>query len=153
MALLGAGDLKLAVLHNYDGEVNQRLVDLVRDKMISKRAVLNTAQFRDLHSPGVAARPGDLEDLFPPGVYIEYFNKVYAKALQGGIDRTTMPVGDRVVDRIERYLVLNNITLRPGGGFNHYLVASELATNPPPEFDEDTLKRFEAMFKAINELY
>lgn len=153
VALLGAGDLKLAVLHDYNGEANQRLIDLVRDKMISNKAVLNTAQFRDLHSPGVAARPGDLEDLFPPGVYIEYFNKVYSKALQGGIDRSTMPVGDRVVDRIERFLILNDISLRPGGGFNHYLVASELATNPPREFDEDTLKRFEAMFKAINELY
>jgi predicted ATPase len=152
-ALLGTSDLKLAVLHDYDGLPDQRLSDLVREKMISKRAILNAAQFRDLHSPGVAVRPGDLEDLFPPGLYLQCFNNVYAKKLQGAIDRSLLPVGDRVVQRIERYLEANRIALRPSGGFNHYLVAAELARNPPAEFDADTLKRFEGLFKAINELY
>ena len=81
------------------------------------------------------------------------FNKVYAKVLHGGIDRTTMPIGDRVIDRIERYLESNNIRLRASGGFNQYLVASEIVSNPPTELDDDTLRRFESMFKAINALY
>ena len=154
VALVGADELKVAVLHDDRGEPDERLLDLVREKLISQKGILNTAQFRDLHSLGVAARPGDLEDLLPPGTYVEYFNKVYAKQIGGvGIDRSKMPIGDRIVDRIERHLEGQKITLRPGGGFNDYLVAAELASNPPSELDADTIKRFDALFKAINELY
>ena len=46
VALLGANGLKLAVLHDFRGAPEQRLVDLVKDKMISPKALLNASQFR-----------------------------------------------------------------------------------------------------------
>ena len=154
VSLLGVNDLKIAVLHDYEGKEDQRLMSLVRDKLISQKAVLNAAQFRDLHHRGVAARPGDLEDLLAPAVYVDYFNKAYSKVLNGdAIDRTKMLPGDRVIERIERYLESKSISLRPEGGFNPYLVAAQFASSPPSDLDADTLKRFEAMFKAINDLF
>jgi hypothetical protein len=60
-----------------------------------------------------------------------------------------LPEGDRIVDRLERYLVGNGLQLRPSGGFNHYTVASHFASSQP-KLDPDTLTRFEALFKAIN---
>ncbi len=108
IALLGANQLKLAVLHDYRGTPEQKLLDLVRQKT---------------QLAGVKIKEVDL------------------------------PPGDRIVDRIERYLVTYGIKLRPSGGFNHYLAASAFARNPPTTLDADTLARFEALFKAVNALF
>lgn len=43
--------------------------------------------------------------------------------------------------------------VRPSGGFNHYLVASELASNPPATVGADVIARFEALFTAVNNLF
>jgi hypothetical protein len=45
------------------------------------------------------------------------------------------------------------VSLRPGGGFSQYLIASEFARNPPSELDPDTQKRLDALFTAINAVY
>ena len=154
VALLGANKVKLAVLHDYTGTPDQRLTALVRDKLIGQKFVFSAAQFRDLHNPGIAARPGDLEDLLPPDLYVQCFNRVYARQLGSeGIDRTKMPPGDRIVERIERYLEWKRVSVRPGGGFSQYLIASEFARNPPAELDVDTQKRLDALFSAINAVY
>jgi hypothetical protein len=154
VALLGANKVKLAVLHDYTGTPDQRLAGLVRDKLIGQKFVFSAAQFRDLHNPGIAARPGDLEDLLPPDVYVQCFNRAYASQLGGeGIDRAKMPAGDRIVERIDRYLEWKRVSLRPGGGFSQYLIASEFARNPPSELDHDTQKRLDALFTAINAVY
>jgi hypothetical protein len=146
--------VKLAVLHDYTGTPDQRLTALVRDKLIGQKFVFSAAQFRDLHNPGIAARPGDLEDLLPPDLYVQCFNRVYARQLGSeGIDRTKMPPGDRIVERIERYLEWKRVSLRPAGGFSQYLIASEFARNPPAELDVDTQKRLDALFSAINAVY
>jgi len=62
-------------------------------------------------------------------------------------------VSGRIVERIERHLQEKGIVIRPSGGFNHYTVASNFASHPPAKLDADTLKRFEAMFVAVNALY
>jgi hypothetical protein len=70
----------------------------------------------------------------------------------GGVAITDkdLPKGYRIVERLERYLATNKISLRPSGGFNHYLVASTLARTPPKKLDPDTLARFRALFAAVN---
>jgi hypothetical protein len=45
VALLGANGLKLAVLHDYRGAPEQKLMDLVKQKMIAPKAVLNASHF------------------------------------------------------------------------------------------------------------
>lgn len=154
VALLGASGLKLAVLHDYRGAPDQKLMDLVREKMISAKAVLNASQFRDTTRLGVSGPPTDTEDLFTTAFYLDCFNKAFAQVLKGAlVTEAELPPGDRVTDRIERYLAAKQLQLRPSGGFNHYTVASYFASNPPSSLDAVALARFEALFSAVNALY
>lgn len=153
VALLGANGLKLAVFHDYRGAPEQRLVDLVKDKLISDKAILTASHYRDVSKLGIAGPPADTEDLLSTDEYLEYFNQAFAKALpKGEIKQASLPKGDRIVDRIERHLASKGIQMRPSGGFNHYLVALELSRNPPTTFESNTLTRFEALFKKVNQL-
>ena len=152
VALLGANKLKLVVLHDYRGAPEQKLMDLVRERMISNKAVLNPSQFRDPAHFGKNGPPADLEDLFPIATYLEYFNATFAKSLPKPVDNASLPPGDRIIDRLNRYLEANGIKLRPSGGFNHYLVALEFASKPPAALDDATLGKFEELFRTVNAL-
>jgi hypothetical protein len=153
VALLGANGLKLAVLHDYRGMPDQKLKDLVKRKIISPKAIFNASQFRDLTNIGIDGQATDTEDLFAPDLYLDYFNKAFTKPLNGSIITKKLPSGDRITDRIERHLKTEGTQVRQSDGFNHYTVASYFASNPPATLDEDTLKRFEAMFVAINDSF
>lgn len=154
VALLGANGLKLAVLHDYRGAPEQRLMDLVKQKMISPKALLNASQFRDLKNIGNSRQPTDTEDLFESAFYLEHFNGAFAKPLSGtAIREADLPPGDRIIDRLERHIDASGFQIRPSGGFNHYAVASHFASNPSASLDSDTLKRFEAVFNAVNALF
>jgi hypothetical protein len=153
IALLGANKLKLAVFYDYRGSPEQKLVDLMREKMIAAKAVLNASQFRNLAELGVSGTPSDTDDLFEPPVYLHYFNGAFEKQLSGKpIKESLLPPGDRIVERLERYIAANNIQLRPSGGFNHYTPATALARDPS-RVDKESLDRFEALFKTINPLF
>ncbi|WP_375765256.1 AAA family ATPase [Archangium gephyra] len=154
IALLGASGLKLAVLHDYQGRPEQKLEDLVKQKLVSPKMLLDASQFRDLKALGKSGRPSDVEDLQSPGLYLDCFNKTFAKQLGGKkVTESDLPTGDRILQRIERYLTASGTLLRPSGGFNHYAVASSFVSNPPANVDPDTLARFEALFRAVNDLF
>lgn len=154
VALLGASGLRLAVLHDYRGTPDQKLHDLVKQKMISPKAVLNASQFRDLTKIGTNGPATDTEDLFAPSLYVDYFSKTFSKTLGGSvIAEADLPPGDRIIDRLERYLDAKGLKTRPSGGFNHYSPASYFASHPPSSLDADTLDRFEALFKSVNALF
>ena len=154
VALLGASGLKLAVFHDYRGNPEQKLIDLVRQKMISPKALLNASQFRELASLGVIGKATDTEDLFDTALYLEHFNNAFIRRLKcAAIAETDLPHGDRIIDRIERCLESKSIQLRSSGGFNHYTVASHFASHPPASLSADTLDRFEALFKIVNALF
>lgn len=148
IALLGANGLKLAVLHDYRGASEQKLMDLVKEKIIPAKMLLNISQFRDHKAPRTDGMPSDIEDLFKPEFYLERFNKTFGTS----VSEADLVPGDRIVDRLNRYIDKTGIKIRPSGGFNHYLVASNFAANPPEKLDRDTLKRFETLFAAINKL-
>lgn len=154
VALLGANGLKLSVLHDYKGAPEQKLFDLVKSKILSPKALLNVSQFRDLKNLGKDGPPTDTEDLLGSDCYVSCFNDAFAKELKGKtISVKELPAGDRIVERIEKYLAAKAISLRPSGGFNHYRVAAYFASNPPKALSSDVLDRFEALFKTINSLY
>ncbi len=154
IALLGANGLKLAVLHDYRGAPEQKLMDLVKQKMISPKALLNASQFRDLKNIGKSGQSTDTEDLFESPLYLKHFNGAFAKPLNGIVIRETdLPPGERIIDRLERHIAAKSIQIRPSGGFNHYRVASYFICNPPTSLDNDTLKRFEALFNTVNSLF
>jgi hypothetical protein len=154
IALLGANGLKLAVLHDYRGAPEQKLIDLVKQKMISPKALLNASQFRDLKNIGKSGQSTDTEDLFESALYLKHFNGAFAKPLNGIVIREAdLPPGERIIDRLERHIAAKSIQIRPSGGFNHYGVASYFISNPPTSLDDDTLKRFEALFSTVNGLF
>ena len=151
VSLLAGNELEMAVVHDYEGSNDQRLESLIRDKIIKDKQVTNYAQFRDPTN----LKPSDVEDMLSEDLYLNIFNAAYAKQLNGTTIATKdLAKGDRMTQRIEQYLKSKKISLRPTGGYNHYLVASHLAANPLPRksIDADTLDRFENMFKAINSL-
>lgn len=148
IALLGASDLKLAVLHDFRGSPEQKLETLVREKLLSPKALFNVAQFREKAS---TLLPSDIEDLFDVTEYLAMFNATFSAQLAGQIiAESDLPAGDRVVQRIEQHLKAKGISLRPSGGFNHYLVAKTFAVSPPKSLSAATVARFAALFHAVN---
>jgi len=153
IALLGANKLKLAVFHDYRGTPDQKLRELVRQKLIADKMLLNASQFRDLKKIGETKQASDTEDLFTEDWYLDQFNATYAKELgKKPLKAADLEPGDRIVDRIERTLKSKSIQVRPSGGFNHYRVASHFVSNPT-SLDSDSLDRFAALFKAANDLF
>jgi len=154
VALLNASGLKLSVLHDYNGKPDQKLMDLVKQKLISGKAILNPSQFRDLKKLGQDTDPSDIEDLLPVDMYLAYFNQAFAKQLGTDVAKDVdLPQRPRVVQRLEAWLEAKQIHLRPSGGFNHYTVAAAFAAKPPKNLNNETRDRFVALFKAINALY
>ena len=97
---------------------------------------------------------GDVEDLFTPDEYVSWFNATFSAELAGKhADVLTLPAGDRIIQRLELWLSVEGIALRPSGGFNHYRVANHLASNPPASFSEETLHSFESTFASINKRF
>lgn len=152
ISLLGANDLNIAVLHDYKGRPEQKLQEIVGEKLIKSKAVLNASQFRKLDKIGQDNEASDTEDLFDPEFYLSIFNKVFSTQLDVEIKESDLPKRDRIISRIEAYLKDKSISLRASGGFNHYAVASYFASNPPSSLDDNTLNRFEELFKAVNKV-
>ena len=159
VTLLRGNQLELVVLHDYESRPDPTLDTLVREKLIRDKQVLNYALYRNDASGSSGSRSlvsTDVEDLLSLDLYLELFNAAYSRELAGvSVSETDLPPGDRVVERINRYLLANSIILRASGGFNHYLVANYLVSNPVPTsgIDAATLSRFERIFIAVNKLY
>lgn len=154
VSLLGANGLKFGVLHDYGGSPDQKLENLVKQKLLTQKSVFNVSQFRDLSKLGQDTLPTDVEDLLSPALYLDYFNKAYAKQLSGtSITEKDLPKGDRIVHRIEQSLSEKGIKVRPSGGFNHYTVAALFCSSPPLKLDEDTVAKFSALFEAVNRIF
>ncbi len=149
VALLGSNKLKLVVLHDRAGSPNQKLQDLVRQKLIERKRVLDFSMFLES-----APAEADIEDLLPPDAYIAAFNQTYAKELNG-VTLTAAALGaqPRMIERINHWLKTKNITLLKDGGFNHYRVAQAvLPALTTATLKPDELTRFERLFSKIGEV-
>ncbi|MBO8353046.1 hypothetical protein IDZ75_12370 [Pseudomonas aeruginosa] len=143
--------MKFAVLHDYNGRPDQKLDSLVQQKLLNRKQVFNFSQFRNLESIGTDTTASDLEDLLDVPIYINFFNQVFAKELKGTIIKESdLPPGDRIVQRIEKYLAAEGIKVRQSQGYNHYAVALAFASAPPDMITEPMLQRFAALFDALN---
>jgi energy-coupling factor transporter ATP-binding protein EcfA2 len=153
VALIGANQLELAVVSDYAGRPDQRINSLVEERLIQRRNLLTFADFRN--GAGDSKEPTDIEDLLTPAMYLGLFNSAYSDKLAGRkIRENDLQPGDRIVQRLSRYLNESGIEVRPSGGFNHYLVANHLAGHPvsPSKIAGKTLDRFEALFSKVNSL-
>lgn len=154
ISLLGANELNMVVLHDYVGHEDQRMNDLVKEKLINKRNIINVSQFRYLDKIGQNTVDSDIEDLFDESLYLDYFNKTFEKQLNGNsLKIDELEKGNRITNRIERTLKKKKIKVREGEGYNHYAVAAYFVNHLPENLDGDTLLRFEKLFDEINKRF
>lgn len=149
VALLGSNKLKLVVLHDRAATPHQKLEDLVRQKLIERKRVLDFSMFLDLQ-----AFEADIEDLLPADAYIAAFNQAYAKELNG-VTLRIAELGEqpRMIERINHWLKAKGITLLRDGGFNHYRVAQAvLPALTAIALKPDELARFERLFAKVGEV-
>lgn len=151
VALLGGNDLQFTVLHDYTNKPDPKLESLKKERLIKENKILHYGMFRD--SKQKTFLNSDVEDMLETKLYLHIFNSAYKDELRGFvISETDLSVGDRIVDRINRFLKDKSIMLRPTGGFNHYLIANHLMTKsvPASKLDKKTLERFRVLFQTIN---
>lgn len=113
---------------------------LVEHKIILKKNIRFFDEFAD--NGGDKA---DLEDLFDKDEYLKLFNQSFDK--YPNINLTDLNNSEkRIVQQIQKHL---------GEPFNHYRPANELAKKgvDAEYFSDETLNRFEKMFKEINKLF
>lgn len=148
VALLGANKLKLVVLHDRAATPHQKLDDLVRQKLIERKRVLDFSIFLE-----PVPFEADIEDLLPIDAYVAAFNSAYAKELKG-VKLTVGELGPqpRMIERINHWLKAKGIALLKEGGFNHYRVAQAImpALTPASLKPEDFV-RFEKLFMRVHE--
>lgn len=149
VALLGSNTLQLVVLHGRPAAPHQKLEDLITQKLIERKRVLNYSMFLD-------SRPSDagIEDLLPVDVYIAAFNQAYATELNG-VTLTAADLGAQpcIIERINYWLKAKGVRLLKDGGFNHYRVAQAiLPALKANEFKPEELERFERLFAKVAEV-
>jgi energy-coupling factor transporter ATP-binding protein EcfA2 len=100
VALLGANKLTLAVIHDRGSSPQQTLDDIVKQKLIERKRVLDYSMFC------IPARAEcDLEDLLPEDIYIAAFNRAYAKELGASpVAAAELGKQPRIVARIDQWL-------------------------------------------------
>ena len=150
VALLSGNDLAFVVLHDWAKGPDQRLLSLVRERIVHQRSVLNYAMFLDAGSGDVSH--ADVEDLFDEEFFVSLFSKTFSRELGREIDGADLPSGRRVVERLTRFLSDAGLSVRESPGFNHYRPAAYLASNPSMlgGLSAATLDRFERLFKRVN---
>jgi hypothetical protein len=149
IALLGASKLRLVVLHDRASAPHQGLENLIHQKLIERKRVLDFSMFRNSQNLET-----DIEDLFPESLYVEAFNKTYANELKGApLIGEELPPHPRLVERINQWLKSKSITLLKNGGFNHYRVAQTLLPELTIQrLSAEDIERFELLFSRVNTL-
>lgn len=148
VSLFGANELEMVVLHDFEGREDVNLKQVIQEKLLTPKHIIHYALYRDDTS-----LPTDVEDLFDPGLYLSYFNKAYSDKLNGRVVKVDdLPSGDRIVERLNRWLAAESIQLKVNGGFNHYLPARTFAAYPPESVGASLMDRFERLFKDVNKL-
>lgn len=148
IALLFGNQLRMAVCVDKANVPDQRLKEMVVNKLIHDKALMDYGMFRK--TGGTADDPTDVEDLFEVPHYLDMFNEAYKKELSGAtIPERDLPAGTRIVERIGACLAQKGVSVRPSGGFNHFLVASNAVKNGLA-FTSTELETFAELFRRVN---
>lgn len=124
-----------------DQKSKSRIGDLVKQKIIREKNVRFFDEFA-----GNGENKADLEDLFNKDEYLKLFNQSFDK--YPNINLKDLDTSEkRIVQQIRKYLGVKR--------FNHHRPANELAKQgvDAEYFSDETLNRFEKMFKEINKLF
>jgi predicted ATP-dependent endonuclease of OLD family len=133
VALLGH-HLKVTVLVDSRKEGNQRLERMAKDGYLEKQRII-------LVGDVLGRRTGDIEDLFEDNEYLALYNKAFGKTLKA----RDLKGNDPIVRRIARHEAVER--------FDHGRPADVLLRERDAilsKLSEETLARFEELFKRIN---
>ncbi|MBI5843715.1 MAG: AAA family ATPase [Deltaproteobacteria bacterium] len=133
VALLG-NHLKVTVLVDSRKEGNQRLERMAKDGYLEKQRIIIVGDV-------LGRKAGDIEDFFEVDEYLKLYNKAFGKSLKA----KDLKGDDAIVARIARFEGV--------GRFDHgrpadYLLRERISVLP--KLSEETLGRFENLFKRIN---
>ena len=147
VALLGAQKgMNLATLLDIQKKDRPQIDDLYKKKLLKKKNVHTYADFLDQDA-------ADVEDLFDRDFYVDLVNREFAKQMASPIDPEKLNTKEpRTLKVVDAYLEANPMN---SGAFNHYRPArylSEQIGDIWGKMSDKAKDRFEAVFKALNEL-
>lgn len=141
VSLIGANKLNVCVLMDISKRDKQRVDNLIKNHFLDRNKIIQINEFVD-------GKEADIEDLFTEDEYLYLVNSAYP-GTKDELSSKALDKSPRIVKRIEKY-VSSNI---PGIRFNHFAPAksalSELGNTM--EVSEETIERFESLFRRINE--
>lgn len=143
ISLLRGSKLKIAcLLDTFNNDKGaQRLKDLVAAKIVKDNQIRFFDEF-----VSEDCKKADIEDMFSKPEYLKVFNAAYPEF--GGIEEADLDATKpKVLDQLKG--------VSNGKKYNHYkpsqcLLGIGLTVN---DFSEETLTRFETMFKEVNKLF
>lgn len=148
ISLLRGSKLNIVcLLDNFiDSNSEERLNILIKEKIIKDKNILFFGDFAKLKN-----NKADLEDMFNKNNYISLFNIAFNKD-NIKIDIKDIKIENRILPQIKQIL---KEKYNRKDGYNHYKPANEfLKSNEKNKYlDEETIVKFEDMFKKINDLF
>ena len=148
ISLLRGSKLNIVcLLDNFiDSNSEERLNNLIKEKIIKDKNILFFGDFAKLKN-----NKADLEDMFNKNNYISLFNIAFNKD-NIKIDIKDIKIENRILPQIKQIL---KEKYENKDGYNHYKPANEfLKSNEKNKYiDEETIIKFEDMFKKINDLF
>jgi predicted ATP-dependent endonuclease of OLD family len=142
VSLLRGNKLSIACLLDSSIETSDKakLDNLVRDKIINQ----NNIKFYDNYIDGYTE--ADIEDIFTKEEYLCLFNRAFS-------EQTDIQIGE--LDKNTKRVILQINKVLGKSRFNHYRPANALALmgDNASFLSEETLTRFEIMFKDMNCLF
>ncbi len=133
VALLG-GKLEMTVIVDSRRDGHQKLFRLADQKLLERSRIVVIGEV-------LGQKLGDIEDLFELAEYLTLYNKAFGASIQAGDLRSDDPI----VSRIARHINVDR--------FDHGKPADVLMRDKAAfvrNLSDDTLGRFEALFKRVN---
>jgi hypothetical protein len=135
----------LKVLVRLDEEKDARTTrdNLIKAKLISEQSIVFVSE--SFPSP---PKEADIEDLLEPEIYVNLVKETYSKEL---LDKKFLPNEKvpRIAKRIEA--ALNEVAIEFHKTRPARLFLKKMATDPKSVLTDESLMRFENLFKIINE--
>jgi len=141
VSLLRGSQLNIACLldSSIDSSSKSKLENVIREKLIERKKIVYFDEF-------VTASEADIEDIFSKEEYLNLFNEAFSEH-KDIVEADLNGKIARIVLQINKHLNVDR--------FNHYRPSNILAQKgvKASDFSEQTLSRFEDIFKKINSLF
>jgi predicted ATP-dependent endonuclease of OLD family len=144
VALLSSEQLNVLVLLDDEKAAKSTKDELVKNKLVAEQNVVFVSEAFE----GSAPKEADIEDLLDPSMYVDLVRESYADELVGKrfILNDRIP---RIAKRVETGLMALGIEFHKTRPTR--LLLKKMATDPVAIMTEDSIRRFEVLFKTVND--